>query len=87
MQLENIGEPPYKVVQPECGKMCRIDDFKLEERELEEMLLKHFQKWKSHLRQYLKEEEMKGLDWIDEFGKDVREGLLKLKQQGKLRDY
>ena len=66
--------------------MCRIEDFKLEEKELEEMLFKHFEKWKLHLRQYLKEEEMQGLEWIDEFCKDVREGLLKLKQQGKLID-
>lgn len=66
--------------------MCGIKDFKLEETELKEMLLKHFQKWKSHLRQYLKEEEMKDLDWIDEFSKDVHKELLKLKQQGKLVD-
>ena len=64
--------------------MCRIDDFKLEERELEEMLLKHFQKWKSHVCQYLYEDETKRLDWIDEFCKDVRKGLLELKHQGKL---
>ena len=66
--------------------MCRIDDFKLEERELEEILLQHFQKWKSHICQYLYEDEMKGLDWVDEFCKDARKGLLELKHQGKLRD-
>jgi len=66
--------------------MCNIDDFILEDRELDEMLLKHFQKWKSHVCQYLSEDEMKGLNWIDEFCKDVRKGLLELKHQDKLRD-
>ena len=83
---KKLGKPPYRVVQSECVKMCNIDDFKLEYRELEEMLLKHFQKWKSHVCQCLDEEEMKRLDWIDEFSKDVRKDLLKLKHQGKLVD-
>jgi len=66
--------------------MCNIDNFKLEDLELEEMLVKHFQKWKFHQCQYLKEDEMKGLDWIDEFCKDACKDLLKLKHQGKLKD-
>ena len=67
--------------------MCRIDDFILEEHELERMRLKYFQKWKSHVCQCLSEEEMRRLDWIDEFCKDVRKGLLELKHQGKIVDF
>lgn len=65
--------------------MCNIDEFKREDNELEEMLLKHFLKWKSHTCQYLYEDEKTGLDWIEEFCKDVRKDLLQLKQQGRLK--
>jgi hypothetical protein len=61
-------------------------EFVLEQHELELILLGHFRKWKSHVCQYLYEEEMKNLDWIDGFSKDVRKELLKLKRQGKLAD-
>lgn len=77
-------------VQPEREKMDRVvvelADFIMEQHELEWILLKHFQKWKAHACQCLDEEEIRGVDWIDVFSKDVRKGLLKLKQQGKLRD-
>lgn len=66
--------------------MCNIEKFKLEDRELEDMLLKHFQKWKSHQCQYLKEDEMKGLDWIDEFCKDVRKDLIDFEDNGRLKE-
>jgi len=55
--------------------MDAIEEFKQEERELSEMLLKLFQRWISHLRGYLYDEELERLDWIDEFCQDVREGL------------
>ena len=66
--------------------MCNIEKFKLEDRELEDMLLKHFRKWKSHQCQYLKEDEMKGLDWIDEFCKDVRKNLIDFEDNGRLKE-
>ena len=66
--------------------MCNREEFKLEDRELEEMLLKHFQKWKSYLCQYLKEDEMKGLDWIVEFCKDVRKNLIDFEDNGILKE-
>jgi hypothetical protein len=66
--------------------MSEINKFNQEDKELEKMLLGHFRKWKSHVRQYLYEDEMKKLDWIDEFCKDARKDLLRLKDRGKLRD-
>jgi len=66
--------------------MNEIDAFKQEDRELEKMLLEHFKKWKSHVLQYLYEEEIKNLNWIDGFCKDARKELLKLKHQGRLKD-
>jgi len=66
-------------------KMYGIEDFKREERELSELLLKLFQRWKSHTCEYLYDDEIEQLDWIDEFCQDVRKGLLDLKRQGRLR--
>ena len=64
--------------------VVELVDFITEQHELEWILLKHFQKWKAHACQCLDEDEIKKVDWIDEFSKDVRKELLKLKQQGKL---
>jgi hypothetical protein len=66
-------------------KMCGIEDFRQEERELSELLLKLFQRWKSHTCEYLYDDEIRRLDWIDEFCQDARKGLLDLKRQGRLR--
>lgn len=61
-------------------------DFIVEHHELKWILLKHFQKWKSHACQCLDEEEISRVGWIDEFCKDARKELLKLKHQGRLVD-
>ena len=65
--------------------MYGIEDFRQEERELSEMLLKLFQRWKSYTCGYLYDEEIKRLDWIEEFCQDVRKGLFELERQGRLR--
>ena len=65
--------------------MYKIEDFRQEERELSEVLLKHFQLWKSHVCGYLYDEETERMDWIDEFCQDARKGLLELKCQGRLK--
>ena len=65
--------------------MYGIEDFRQEERELSEMLLQLFQLWKSHICGYLYDEEIRRLDWIDEFCQDVRKGLLELERQGRLK--
>ena len=65
--------------------MYEIEDFRQEERELSEMLLKLFQQWKSHVCGYLYDEEIKRMDWIEEFCQDVRKGLQNLKCQGRLK--
>ena len=65
--------------------MYEIEDFRQEERELSEMLLKLFQQWKSHICGYLHDEEIKRMDWIEEFCQDVRKDLQNLKCQGRLK--
>ena len=74
------------VKKMDCS-VVELVDFIMEQHELEWILLKYFQKWKAHACQCLDKEEIKKVDWIDEFSKDVRKELLKLKQQGKLVDY
>ena len=64
--------------------MYEIEDFRQEERELSELLLKLFKQWQSHICGYLYDEEVKRMDWMDEFCQDVRKGLLDLKRQGRL---
>jgi hypothetical protein len=66
-------------------KMYGIEDFRQQERELSELLLKLFQRWKSHKCGYLYDEGIKRLDWIEEFCQDVRKGLLELERQGRLK--
>ena len=63
-----------------------LGKFVSEQQELELIVLRHFQKWKSHACQCLSDDEIQQLDWIDEFSKDIRKQLLKLEQQGKLKD-
>jgi hypothetical protein len=60
------------------------EDFSQEEQGLSEMLLKLFQRWKSHVCGYLYDEEIERMDCIEEFCQDVRKGLQNLKCQGKL---
>jgi hypothetical protein len=64
--------------------MHEMEDFRQEERKLSEMLLKHFQQWKSHICGYLYDEGIRRMDWIDEFCQDVRKGLQDLQYQGRL---
>ena len=80
------GEPPLGLCGPEVTRMHEIEDFRQEERELSEMLLNHFQRWKSHICGYLYDEEIKRMDWIDEFCQDAHKGLLYLRCQGRLKN-
>jgi len=73
-----------RAVRLEVVKMYEIEDFKREEGELSEMLLKLFQRWKSHVCGYLYDREKRRMNWVDEFCQDVRKGLLDLELQGRL---